>query len=84
MAHTHMEIEAFVRTLVAEIGGIAEDEIQVNDHLTDDLGMDSLQSMELLSRVSEEYEIDPDMDEVLDVVTVAQIVAMAERYLAAA
>ena len=43
-------------------------------YLRDDLGLDSIHSMELLSAVTEKYEVDVDMEEVQDITTVGDVV----------
>ena len=43
--------------------------------LREDLGLDSLQSMELLSRISDKYMLDLDMEDVMDLQTVGQMVS---------
>jgi acyl carrier protein len=70
--------------MISELTGVDAGEVAPADRLMEDLGMDSLQSMELLSRLSEEYEIDPDMDDVQGVQTVADVVAFLQRELAKA
>ncbi len=52
--------------------------IRGEDRLRDDLGLDSLHSMELLSEITERYEIDVELDDVQDLRTVDDVV----RYLA--
>ncbi len=68
------DIEAYVRNVVAELISVEPTEIHGSDRLREDLGLDSLQSMELLSRVSEQFNIDPDMDQVMKVATIDEVV----------
>lgn len=49
-------------------------EIRDDDRLRDDLGLDSLHSMELLSEVTEKYEVDVDVEQLNDVRTVGDVV----------
>ena len=44
------------------------------DRLKDDRGFDSLKSLEAVSRITEIYEIDPDMDSLTDIYTLKDIV----------
>lgn len=71
-----------VRDIVAELSHTTPAEIQGTDRLREDLGLDSLQSMELLSRVSETFDIDPDMEQVMGVETVDGVVAALQGHLA--
>ena len=76
--------EEFTRTLyqiIAKLAEVDRSEIGGGDHLREDLGLDSLKSMELLSRISERYDIDPDMDDVMAVDTVDDILAYLSKYL---
>ena len=77
-------IHSSVNALVAELLNTAADSVSPDDRLLEDLGMDSLQTMELLSRLSEEFEVDPDMDEVINVTVIKDVVALVVRELAAA
>ena len=62
------------RTLtIALLGEILETDpatLRPGDRLRDDLGLDSLQSLELLSRLAEELRIDLPMEEALELRTV--------------
>ncbi len=71
-----------VRDIVAELSQTPLAEIQGTDRLREDLGLDSLQSMELLSRVSETFDIDPDMEQVMAVETVDGVVTALAGHLA--
>ncbi|MGM0575760.1 MAG: acyl carrier protein [Myxococcota bacterium] len=84
MQVTPADIEQAAKALLAELMDVEESEIGRDDRLREDLGMDSLQSMELLSRLSEEYEIDPDMDDVMQVHTLGDVVTFLGGYLDAA
>ncbi len=84
MAHTPDNLTEFVFVTVAELTQSNREEVNSKDRLREDLGLDSLQSMELLSRVSEEFEIDPEMDEVMSLATVGEIVSALTGYLEAA
>ncbi len=75
------EIGSFLKETVAELVSMDAREIRGSDRLREDLGLDSLQSMELLSRVSEKFNIDPDMEEVMKVHTVDEVVAALARVL---
>jgi acyl carrier protein len=73
-----------VYSIVAELTSTSKADIQGGDRLREDLGLDSMQSMELLSRVSEEFEIDPDMEQVMRVGTIDEVVGVLSGHLGAA
>lgn len=64
------DIRSIIRRLRPDLAG----DILATDRLRDDLGLDSLHSMELLSEVTEKYEVDVDVEQVQDVRTVADVV----------
>ncbi len=64
------DLETIIRRLRPDLKG----DIKATDRLRDDLGLDSLHSMELLSEVTEKYEIDVDAEQVQDVRTVGEVV----------
>jgi acyl carrier protein len=64
------EVEAIIRRVRPDVS----QEIRDTDRLRDDLGLDSIHSMELLSAVTEKYEVDVDMEEVQDITTVGDVV----------
>jgi len=76
-------IEASVREVVADLTESRPGDIRPQDHLVDDLGLDSLQEMELVSRLSEEYDVDPDLDDLVDIETVTDVVVFVSRYVRA-
>jgi acyl carrier protein len=45
-----------------------------SDRLREDLGLDSVQNMEFLSRVTERFEIDPEMEQVMRLRTIGEVV----------
>jgi acyl carrier protein len=77
--------EDFTRDLIqilARIGSVAPEEIALGDDLRDDIGLDSLQSMELLSRISEQWDVDVEMEDMIDVKTVGDVVEFMSRLAA--
>ncbi len=50
--------------------------MRATDRLRDDVGLDSLHSMELLSEITEKYELDLDPEQLSDVRTVGDVVAL--------
>ena len=73
-------IERRVRELVAEILELDDvANVRPDYRLREDLGMDSLGSMELLSRISEELELDLDMESAMDIRTVGDATRFVDQ-----
>ncbi|MBI5544948.1 MAG: acyl carrier protein [Deltaproteobacteria bacterium] len=83
MAVDRKQVADRVYTIVAELANSTPAEVKGADRLREDLGLDSMQSMELLSRVSEEFEVDPDMEKVMKVNTVDEVVSLLAGHLSA-
>ena len=52
------DIEQRVKKIVAEQLGVAEDEIKLESSFVDDLGADSLDTVELVMALEDEFEIE--------------------------
>jgi len=65
--------------LIAEVIEIDPTRIRAGQRLRDDLGLDSLQSLELLSLLGDELRIELPMDEALELETVEDACAFVER-----
>lgn len=63
------DLEAIIRRLRPEL----RSEIRTTDRLRDDLGLDSLHSMEFLSEITEKYEVDVDPEQVQSVKTIGDV-----------
>lgn len=69
--------------LVAEILEIDDPRsIKPTDRLRKDLGMDSLESLELLSTISEELKLDLDMESAMGIRTIDDACAFVELHFA--
>jgi len=77
-AQIHRDLELIIRRLRPELSG----EIGDGDRLREDLGLDSLHSMELLSEVTEKYDVDVDVEQVQEVRTVGDVVSFLSTVLA--
>ena len=55
-------LEQTIRAIITELTAVPEDEIGLEDRLREDLGMDSVSSMELISMLSEELDCDVERD----------------------
>ena len=78
------QVSERVLAIVAELTNLTAAEVKPGDRLREDLGLDSMQSMELLSRVSEEFEVDPDMEQAMHVHTVDEVITLLSGHLGAA
>ncbi|MBK8170850.1 MAG: acyl carrier protein [Sandaracinaceae bacterium] len=76
-------IEEEVRALVAEIVEIDPSKVNGATRMREDLGMDSLGSLELLSSLSERFSVDLELEEALGIVTVDDACTFLERCIAA-
>ncbi len=73
------EVRPRMQKLVAEILEIDGARVRPDSRLREDLGMDSLGSLELLSTISEELGIHVDIDDAMDIVTFQDACAFVER-----
>jgi acyl carrier protein len=69
-------------SMMAQLSVVRAPDIKLEHRLREDLGLDSVCSMELLSMLAEELDLDVPMEEAAQVTTVAGTVAMARRHLA--
>jgi acyl carrier protein len=60
--------------ILAKMAGVPAESIAPTDDLREDIGLDSLQSMELLSRISEKWDVDVEMEDMINVKTVNDVV----------
>lgn len=67
-------IEAKVKTIIAEQLGVAEGEIKINSSFIEDLGADSLDIVELVMAMEEEFEVEIPDDEAEKIKTVQDAV----------
>jgi len=74
-------LDARIFDIVAQLTTVDKAKIKRTDRLREDLGMDSVSSMELLSMLAEELDLDIEMEEAVEVTTVAGVIEMAQRHL---
>ena len=67
--------------ILSELSVTPADEIKPTDWLRDDLGMDSVTRMELVSMLSEEFDIDIELEEAIQIEDVGTLMALAEKRL---
>ena len=65
-----MSVEAKVRGIVAKQLGLGEDEVSNESSFIDDLGADSLDTVELVMSFEEEFDIEISDDEAENILTV--------------
>ncbi len=68
-----------VRDLVAEQLGVSKDTIKPESNILEDLGADSLDIIEMLMTLEDEYGITIPDEKISQVKTIAQIVALIEE-----
>lgn len=74
-------VEKDILSIIRRIRPDLTGDIRASDRLRDDLGLDSLHSMELLSEVTEKYEVDVDVEQAQEVRTVGDVVTFVSSVL---
>lgn len=67
---TDAAVEDRVRKAVAELLKVPEEKVTASAHFVRDLGMESVQSIELIAAFEEEFDIEIEQDEVASIFTV--------------
>ncbi len=75
-------LEDRIIAIVAQVVPVKPEAIKMEHKLAADLGMDSVSSMEFLSMLSEELNVDVEIEDVVNVKTVRDSVELARRFLA--
>ncbi|MGB8930639.1 MAG: acyl carrier protein [Anaeromyxobacteraceae bacterium] len=73
-------IEAKVKTIIAEQLGVAEGEIKITSSFIEDLGADSLDIVELVMAMEEEFEVEIPDDEAEKIKTVQDAVTFISAH----
>ncbi|MCS7180347.1 MAG: acyl carrier protein [bacterium] len=76
-----IEIIERVKKVISEILGIEKDKIKLEDRFVEDLGAESVQSLELVAAFEEEFNIEMDEEKALEVKTVGKAVEFIKEYL---
>jgi acyl carrier protein len=71
-----------ILSMMAQLTTVKAADIRPEHRLREDLGLDSVCSMELLSMLAEELQLDVPMEEAAQVTTVSGTIEMARRHLA--
>lgn len=77
-----LNVDAKVVHIISQLVPVRADQIRPEHRLREDLGMDSVASMELLSMLAEELELEVGIEDVADVHTVGATIDLAHRFLA--
>jgi acyl carrier protein len=72
-------VEERVRKVVAELLKVPEEKVTPSAHFVKDLGMESVQSIELIAAFEEEFDLDIEQDEVASIFTVEGASAWIEE-----
>lgn len=75
------EIIERVKKVISEVLGIDKDKIKMEDRFVEDLGAESVQSLELVAAFEEEFDIEMDEEKALEVKTVGKAVEFIKGYL---
>lgn len=74
-------LEAEIRSIVAEIAERDEEEIEGELNFVDDLGFDSMMALEILAKLEKKYRITIPEDELTKLTNLNQTVELVKRYL---
>jgi len=77
----HKEVESRVRKVTAEVLGIEEDRVKEESRFVEDLGAESVQSLELVAAFEDEFDIEMEEDAALQVKTVGTAVEFIKKHL---
>jgi acyl carrier protein len=83
MALTAQAIEDRIKKATAQVLRVPVDKIQSDSRFKDDLGADSLQSVELVAAFEDEFDIEMDEDEATKVQSIKEAVAYIQQVIAA-
>lgn len=76
-------IDARIVAIIAQLTAVKAADIKPRDRLREDLGMDSVSSMELVSLIAEEMDLEVDVEDALQVKTVDGAIELVKRRVAA-
>jgi len=77
----YKEIEARVKKVIVEVLGVDEAKIAQDSRFVEDLGAESVQSLELVAAFEDEFDIEMEEDAALQVKTVGKAVEFIKRHL---
>jgi acyl carrier protein len=78
---TYDEIAEKVKAIIVEQLGVDEEEVTLKASFTDDLGADSLDNVELVMALEEEFDIEIPDEEAEKITTVQEAIKYIEEHL---
>ena len=75
-----MDVSAKVKSIIVEQLGVEEDEVKDNAKFIDDLGADSLDTVELVMALEEEFSIEISDDDAEKIMTVQDAVTYVKSH----
>jgi acyl carrier protein len=75
------QLRADLYPILAEVAGLPLERIDGSLRLDEDLNLDSLKRIEVVSRLSEKHAFDPDVDTILELCTVDDVIRLMEAHL---
>ena len=72
-------VEEKVKEILAETSGIEPSDIEMGSELENDLGLDSLDSVELMMSLEEEYNFEISDEEAVKLKTTGDVIAFIEK-----
>jgi acyl carrier protein len=76
-----LPLDTRIRRILSDLTAIPADQIKPEDRLREDLGLDSVGSMELLSMLAEEFDIEVEMEEAIQARSVGGVLDLARARL---
>lgn len=77
----NLELDHRIRKMLSDVTAVPVERIHAGDRLREDLGLDSVGAMELLSMMAEDFDLDISMEEAMQADTVARVLELAEGKL---
>lgn len=75
------KLDQKIISIISDLTGVVETKIGPTDSLIGDLKMDSISSIELVSMLAEEFDIEVEIEETLTIERVDQVVELTRRHL---
>lgn len=75
------DLEQRLKKLLLGRVGVPEEKVRLEASLIDDLGLDSLDAVELSIAMEDEFDLQLDDDQVKQLVTVADVLALVQKLL---